>query len=190
VQLGRQSFGSSSFVDLRARGVDEMAAVADKPAATLCSGANMGIAVKRGDDIRMRQFADLLRVTTKGRGPIEFTHEAVDWVSQREIKTGLLTLFCRHTSASLMIQENASPDVRADLESFFEKIAPEGNEYEHRDEGADDMPAHIRAVLTGIQLTIPLMNGRLALGTWQGIFLFEHRRRPHTREVAVHLIGE
>jgi secondary thiamine-phosphate synthase enzyme len=150
----------------------------------------MGLTMKRGDDIRMRQFADVLRVTTKGRGPIEFTQEAVDWVSRREIKTVLLTLFCRHTSASLMIQENASPNVLADLERFFEKTAPECDDYEHRDEGPDDMPAHIRAVLSGVQLSIPLLNGRLALGTWQGIFLFEHRRRPHSREVAVHLLGE
>jgi secondary thiamine-phosphate synthase enzyme len=105
--------------------------------------------------------------------------------------TGLLTLFCRHTSASLLIQENAAPAARADLEKYFDEIAPEDpSRYAHGEEGPDDMPAHIRAALTGIQLSIPLLGGELALGTWQGVFLFEHRRRPHRREIAFHLIGE
>ena len=107
------------------------------------------------------------------------------------MRTGLLTLFCRHTSAGLLIQENAARDVRADLETFFERIAPEeAGRYRHADEGADDMPAHIRTALTGVQLAIPIIAGRLALGTWQGIYLFEHRRAPHRREIAMHLIGE
>ena len=103
--------------------------------------------------------------------------------------TGLLTLFCRHTSASLVIQENADPDVRRDLEDWVASIAPESASYRHQDEGPDDMPAHLRSVLTGVQLSIPLIGGRPALGTWQGIYLFEHRRRPHRREVALHLLG-
>jgi secondary thiamine-phosphate synthase enzyme len=100
-------------------------------------------------------------------------------------------LLCRHTSAGLLIQENAAPDVRADLESFFDRLAPEGAaRYRHADEGADDMPAHIRAAVTGVKLAVPILHGRLALGTWQGIYLFEHRRAPHQREIALHLIGE
>jgi secondary thiamine-phosphate synthase enzyme len=102
---------------------------------------------------------------------------------------GLLTLFCRHTSASLLIQENAAPEVRSDLEAWIARLAPEGDHYAHDDEGPDDMPAHLRATLTGIQLSIPLIEGQLALGTWQGIYLFEHRRRPHRRQIAVHLLG-
>ena len=107
------------------------------------------------------------------------------------MRTGLLTLFCRHTSAGLLIQENAARDVRADLEAFFERIAPEeAGRYRHADEGDDDMPAHIRTALSDVHLAIPIMDGGLALGTWQGIYLFEHRRAPHMREIAAHLIGE
>ncbi len=110
---------------------------------------------------------------------------------QCAVEAGLLTLFCRHTSASLIIQENAAPDVRSDLETYFERIAPEDpRRYAHDDEGPDDMPAHIRTALTGVQLSIPLIGGRLALGTWQGIYLFEHRRSGRRREIAIHLIGE
>jgi secondary thiamine-phosphate synthase enzyme len=104
---------------------------------------------------------------------------------------GLLTVFCRHTSASLLIQENAAPEVRDDLQAFFEQLAPEApGRYAHDDEGPDDMPAHIRTALTQVQLSVPLIDGKLMLGTWQGIYLFEHRRRPHEREVALHLLGE
>ena len=139
----------------------------------------------------MPQFADTLRITTSGRGLVEITHVVVDWLRPHQVRTGLLTLFCRHTSAGLLIQENAARDVRADLETFFERIAPEEvGRYRHADEGADDMPAHIRSTLTGVQLAIPIIAGRLALGTWQGIYLFEHRRTPHQREIAMHLIGE
>lgn len=107
------------------------------------------------------------------------------------MRTGLLTVFCRHTSASLLIQENAAPEVRSDLEAFFEQLAPEDpSRYAHDDEGPDDMPAHLRTALTQVQLSIPLMDGRLALGTWQGIYVFEHRRRPHRREIALHLAGD
>jgi len=139
----------------------------------------------------MRQFVDILRVPTPGRGLIEITGEVVDWLRPHHVLTGLLTLFCRHTSAGLLIQENAARDVRADLEVFFDRVAPEGaGRYRHSDEGPDDMPAHLRAALTAVQLAIPVREGRLALGTWQGIYLFEHRRAPHDREIAVHLIGE
>ncbi len=111
-------------------------------------------------------------------------------VAGQGMTTGLLTLFCRHTSASLLIQENADPDVARDLEDWIAATAPESAGYRHQDEGADDMPAHLRAALTGVQLSIPLAGGRLGLGTWQGIYLFEHRIRPHRREVMLHLIGE
>ena len=122
---------------------------------------------------------------------IEITQDVLDWLKPHGLQTGLLTLFCRHTSAGLLIQENAARDVRADLETFFERLAPEeAGRYRHEDEGADDMPAHIRSALTGGQLSIPIIQGRLALGTWQGIYLFEHRRAPRGREVALHSIGE
>jgi secondary thiamine-phosphate synthase enzyme len=139
----------------------------------------------------MRQFVDILAIATPGRGLLEITGHILDWLKPHGVRTGLLTLFCRHTSAGLLIQENAAPDVRADLETFFDRLAAEeAGRYRHADEGADDMPAHIRTTLTGVQLAIPISDRRLALGTWQGIYLFEHRRAPHNREIAVHLIGE
>ena len=139
----------------------------------------------------MRQFVDLVRISTRGRSLVEITDDVLDWLKPHGVRTGLLTLFFRHTSAGLLIQENASPAVRADLETFFNRLAPEGaGRYRHADEGADDMPAHIRAAMTGVQLAIPILDRRLALGTWQGIYLFEHRRAPHIREIALHLIGE
>jgi secondary thiamine-phosphate synthase enzyme len=139
----------------------------------------------------MRQAAETIRFATQGRGLVEITDEIVDWVTRQAMSTGLLTVFCRHTSASLLIQENAAPAVREDLEAFFEKIAPEApGRYRHDDEGPDDMPAHLRGALTGVQVSIPVIGGRPALGTWQGVYLFEHRRRPHGREIALHLIGE
>jgi secondary thiamine-phosphate synthase enzyme len=139
----------------------------------------------------VRQAADILRVQTRGRGLVEITREVAAWTERQGLHTGLLTVFCRHTSASLLIQENAAPEVRSDLEAFFETIAPEDpSRYAHDDEGPDDMPAHLRAALTQVQLSIPLIGGALALGTWQGVYLFEHRRRPHAREVALHLIGD
>lgn len=106
------------------------------------------------------------------------------------MQAGLLTLFCRHTSASLLIQENAAPSARRDVERYFAALAPESGEYEHDDEGPDDMPAHLRTALTQTQLSIPIAGGRLALGTWQGIYLFEHRREPHERRISLHVIGE
>ena len=135
----------------------------------------------------MRQSADILRFQTRGRGLVEITRNVEAWTARQGLGAGLLTLFCRHTSASLLIQENAAREVRADIEIFFERIAPEDpSRYLHDDEGPDDMPAHLRTALTGIQLSIPLIAGRLALGTWQGIYLFEHRARPHSRELAAH----
>ena len=138
----------------------------------------------------MRNVATLLRFHTRGRGLVEITAEVRAWQQSHTVATGLLTLFCRHASASLLVQENAAHAVRSDLEKFFATIAPEDpSRYEHDDEGPDDMPAHLRAALTEVNLSIPVIDGRLALGTWQGIYLFEHRHRPHQREVALHLIG-
>jgi secondary thiamine-phosphate synthase enzyme len=139
----------------------------------------------------MRQFLHRLSVSTRGRGLVEVTAPIAKWVSEHSVATGLLTIFCRHTSASLLIQENADPDVRADLESFFRKLVPEGRGiYRHESEGEDDMPSHIKAALTNTQLSIPVAERRLALGTWQGIYLFEHRDAPHRRELMLHLLGE
>jgi secondary thiamine-phosphate synthase enzyme len=138
----------------------------------------------------MRQAAHTLAVATPGQGLIEITREVAAWTAGQGMTTGLLTLFCRHTSASLVIQENADPDVRRDLEDYIAALAPESAAYRHQDEGPDDMPAHLRAALTGVQLSIPVMGGRPALGVWQGIYLFEHRTHPHRREVVLHLLGE
>ncbi|HEX2215845.1 MAG TPA: secondary thiamine-phosphate synthase enzyme YjbQ [Xanthobacteraceae bacterium] len=138
----------------------------------------------------MRQSLHTLAIATKGPGLVEITADVRRWVEAQAVATGLLNLFCRHTSASLLIQENADPDVRTDLESFFADVAPESRRYVHDTEGPDDMPAHIRTALTGVQLAIPVAKGKLMLGTWQGIYLFEHRRAPHRREVVLHLLGE
>jgi len=138
----------------------------------------------------LRQARHSLFVETRRRGLVEVTGEAGRWLSSTGINMGLLTAFCRHTSASLLIQENADPDVRTDLEAYFDRLAPQGGPYVHDAEGPDDMPAHIRTALTTSSLSIPVVNGRMALGTWQGIYLFEHRRRPHRREIVLHLIGE
>jgi len=137
----------------------------------------------------LRQLSATLPIRATRRGLHEFT-TAVRDVAESGIAEGLLTIFCRHTSASLLIQENAAPAARRDIEAYFERLAPEGGPYEHDDEGPDDMPAHLRSALTATQLSIPVMQGRLALGTWQGIYLFEHRRQPHSREIALHLVGE
>lgn len=139
----------------------------------------------------MRQVSHTLRIRTDRRGLTEVTREIERWVTQQSVSLGLLTVFCRHTSASLLIQENAAPEVRSDLEAYFERIVPEDPDlYAHDDEGLDDMPAHIRTSLTQVQVSIPVIDGRLALGTWQGIYLFEHRRRPHERHLVLHLAGE
>lgn len=138
----------------------------------------------------LRQATHLLPIRASRPGLHDFTREVADWLRTTGITNGLLTLFCRHTSASLLIQENAAPAARHDLEAYFARIAPERGPYEHDDEGPDDMPAHLRSALTQTHLAIPVQNGRLALGTWQGIFLFEHRRNTPEREIALHLIGE
>ena len=138
----------------------------------------------------MRQSVHSIEVATRGRGLVEITREVAGWIGRQGISEGLLTLFCRHTSASLLIQENADPDVRTDLEAFFERIAPEGGDYVHDAEGPDDMPSHLRTALTNVQLSVPVAAGRMLLGTWQGIYLFEHRRAPHRRQIALHLIGD
>jgi len=139
----------------------------------------------------MRQIQHRLTIRTGGQGLVEVTREVAAWVADSGMKDGLLTIFCRHTSASLTIQENADPDVRGDLEKFFNKLAPEPPRlYRHTTEGPDDMPAHIKSALTNVQLSIPVNGGRMALGTWQGIFLFEHRTHAHERVLALHLIGE
>jgi secondary thiamine-phosphate synthase enzyme len=139
----------------------------------------------------MKQSTGRIAIETRRQGLVEITGQIVDWVGEQAMDAGLLTIFCRHTSASLLIQENAAHEVRSDLEAYFARIAPEDpSAYAHDDEGPDDMPAHLRTALTQVQLSIPLIDGHLALGIWQGIYLFEHRRRPHRREIALHLIGE
>ncbi|PPD46073.1 MAG: hypothetical protein CTY15_01415 [Methylocystis sp.] len=138
----------------------------------------------------MRQATRLIRIETGGRGFHDFTAALADFVRAGQMREGLLTVFCRHTSASLLIQENADPTVLRDLEAVFARLAPEGAAYAHDTEGPDDMPAHIRSALTQTQLSIPIIGGAPALGIWQGVYLFEHRRRPHRREIALHLIGD
>ena len=138
----------------------------------------------------LRQSNATLPIRASRRGLHEFTPEVLDFVAASGIGEGLLTIFCLHTSASLLIQENAAPAARRDLEAYFERLAPEGGPYEHDDEGPDDMPAHLRSALTATQLSIPVLAGRPALGTWQGVFLFEHRRSTPKREIILHLVGE
>ncbi len=139
----------------------------------------------------MRQTFHELTIRTRGRGLYEFTSEVAAWVAENRLQNGLLTLHLRHTSASLLIQENADPDVRRDLEQFFARLVPDGDPmFLHTVEGDDDMPAHIRTALTSVNLSIPLSQGRLALGTWQGLYLWEHRRASHSRTICLHFIGE
>ena len=139
----------------------------------------------------MRQLNTTIRTPTRGRGLTEITDRVVAWVRESKLRDGLLTLFIRHTSASLLIQENADPEVRSDLDRFFARLVPDGDPlFEHTTEGPDDMPAHVRAALTQTQLSVPLVDGRLMLGTWQGIYLYEHRLEGQAREVVLHLLGE
>ncbi len=137
----------------------------------------------------MKQFQHLLRVRTRA-GLVEITAPVRAWLDEQAIATGLLTLFCRHTSASLLIQENADPDVRTDLLNFFADLVPERRPWVHAAEGPDDMPAHARAALTQVSLGIPVSGGKMALGSWQGIYVFEHRRAPHERDIFLHLLGD
>lgn len=139
----------------------------------------------------MRQAQSRLVVATGGGDLTDATRDIAGWLAGTGLADGLLTIFCRHTSASLLIQENADPDVQRDLIAFFRRLVPEGDPlYRHTDEGPDDMPAHVRAALTQTQLSIPFERGRMLLGTWQGIYLFEHRRRPHRRELVLHALGD
>jgi secondary thiamine-phosphate synthase enzyme len=138
----------------------------------------------------MRQVSGTIVVTAPRQGLSLITDAVTAWVAEQAMQEGLLTLFIRQTSASLLVQENAAPAARRDLERWLAAIAPEGRDYEHDEEGADDMPAHLRSALTATTLSFPIMNGRMRLGTWQGIYLCEHRRQPSPREIAAHLIGE
>ena len=138
----------------------------------------------------MRQALETLTFRTGGTGLHEITQEIAEWLRSTKITAGILTLFCQHTSASLLITENASPAVQRDLMRWLARAVPDGHGYEHDDEGPDDMPAHIKAMLTGNSLALPVADGRIMLGTWQGIFLAEHRRAPHRRTVVAHLMGE
>lgn len=138
----------------------------------------------------MRQATTVLTFATPGRGFTEITRDVADWVAGIGIREGLASLLCRHTSASLLIQENAARSVRSDLAAWLDRLAPESAGYAHDDEGPDDMPAHLKATLTGVTLAIPVIGACLALGTWQGIYLAEHRRAPLRREVAIHLVGD
>jgi secondary thiamine-phosphate synthase enzyme len=139
----------------------------------------------------LRQELHEIAISTEGRGIYEFTDEVNRQVVRAKLQTGLATLHIQHTSASLMIQENADPEVRRDLERFFKRLVPDGDPlFEHASEGDDDMPAHVRTVLTAVNLSIPIRGGGLALGTWQGIYLWEHRKHPHRRRIVLHLLGE
>ena len=139
----------------------------------------------------MKQAQHRLSVQTDGPGLYEVTDEVAAWLSNQEVRTGLLTVFVRHTSASLVIQENADPDVQTDLHSFFERLVVEDPRlYRHSNEGPDDMPAHVKSALTQTQLSIPVQDRRMVLGTWQGIFAFEHKRAPSMRELVLHILGE
>ena len=139
----------------------------------------------------LRQALHELTIPTRGRGLYEVTGKVAEWVSEGGFRNGLVTLHLRHTSASLLIQENADPDVRRDLEQFFARLVPDGDPlFAHTVEGDDDMPAHVRTALMAVNLSIPVSQGRLALGTWQGIYLWEHRRSPHSRNLTAHFVGE
>lgn len=139
----------------------------------------------------MYQTSGMHTVATQGAGLYEFTGAVVNFVAQAGFETGVATVYCRHTSCSLLVQENADPDVQTDLMGFFQRLVPEGMAWlSHTTEGPDDMPAHIKAALTQSTLTIPVVEGRLTLGTWQGIYLFEHRRAPHRRSIVLHGMGE
>ena len=137
----------------------------------------------------MKQHTHALHVSTHGKGLYEFTDEVQSWLNTRGVTTGLLTVFIRHTSASLTIQENADPDVRTDLVTALDRLAPADAGWVHDTEGPDDMPAHVKSMLSGVSLHVPVIAGALALGTWQGIYLIEHRARPHRREVIFQFIG-
>ena len=137
----------------------------------------------------MEQYIETISLATKGQGLYEITSKISEWLSKQKIKKGLLTIFLQHTSCSLIIQENADPDVKKDLKKFFDQIAPESNNYNHQSEGPDDMPAHIKSSLMQTHLSIPIENNQMVLGTWQGIYIFEHRNKSHNRKIKLHCIG-
>lgn len=138
----------------------------------------------------MKQHVSTLRIRTRGQGLVMITSELTHWIEQTGTRTGLLTLWCKHTSASLIVQENADPTVQKDILDYFNDLVPEERIYRHADEGADDMPAHLKSVLTQNSFSIPVINGQLSVGIWQGIYLFEHRKSPHVREISLHILGE
>ena len=137
----------------------------------------------------MEQYIETISLATKGQGLYEITSKISEWLSKQKIKKGLLTIFLQHTSCSLIIQENADPDVKKDLKKFFDQIAPESNNYIHQSEGPDDMPAHIKSSLMQTHLSIPIENNQMVLGTWQGVYIFEHRNKCHNRKIKLHCIG-
>lgn len=137
----------------------------------------------------MKQHVGILNVQTQGQGLVMITADLEGWLLPFGIETGLLTLWCKHTSASLTVQENVDPSVREDILNYFNDIVPENRFYHHADEGADDMPAHLKTVLTQTSLSIPIIGRQLSLGQWQGVYLFEHRKKPHRRQVALHVLG-
>lgn len=146
---------------------------------------------ERGGGLPLRQAVGEIVVQTRGKGLVEVTREVARWLSDQGVTAGQLTIFIRHTSASLTVQENADPSVQADLVEFFAELVPEDrSRYRHSTEGPDDMPAHIRSALTQVSLSVPVVGGEMALGAWQGIYLFEHRARPHRRRLALQVIGE
>ena len=137
----------------------------------------------------MEQYIKTISLATKGQGLYEITSKISEWLSKQKIKKGLLTIFLQHTSCSLIIQENADPDVKKDLKKFFDQIAPESNNYNHQSEGPDDMPAHTKSSLMQTHLSIPIENNQMVLGTWQGVYIFEHRNKSHNRKIKLHCIG-
>ena len=137
----------------------------------------------------MEQYIETISLATKEKGLYEITSKISEWLSKQKIKKGLLTIFLQHTSCSLIIQENADPDVKKDLKKFFDQIAPESNNYIHQSEGPDDMPAHIKSSLMQTHLSIPIENNQMVLGTWQGVYIFEHRNKSHNRKIKLHCIG-
>ncbi len=154
-------------------------------------GSCVAVTMPAVEERTLQQAIGRLTIPTRGKGLVAVSADVLTWVADQGISRGLLTIWCRHTSASLLVQENADPDVRTDIAAYFERLAPEqAGRYVHDAEGGDDMPAHLRAALTQTQLTIPVDEGRPVLGTWQGLYLFEHRRAPHRRELVLHLIGE
>jgi len=191
---GARAAGSTAAVSGRPSAGDRLrAAVSEPQLASRLHPAGKPVILEGPPqhDRPMRQAQTELAVTTRGRGCLMITRPIADWLARQRLATGLLTVFIRHTSASLLISENADPDVLGDLERFLARLVPDGDPlYVHDSEGPDDMPAHVRSALTQTQLSIPIVNGAMALGTWQGLYLFEHRHAPHERRLVLHAIGD